>query len=388
MDYSRLLARRINGITRVGSRETSELWAKAKTEGVDCIRLSGASLGLPGDNVLEVAERAIRHNSNNHSRGLRALRKAIAIKVEREDGFTVNPESEILVTNGAMHALHIIMTGFIESGDEVILPSPGFFFDGLVKLAGGRMLYVKNQEENGFHWNVESIKNAITSQTKMMIVNSPCNPTGYVPDRETLLDLAALAEEMDLLVLSDDSYQRMVYDGRKHISFASLPRMKERTITVQSFTKNYSMPHWRVGYLIAPAPIVEKLHLILEWMVLECNYIAQVAAAEAITGQQDWVSEITRGFEEARNSLCSGISHIRKIHCEKPEGGPYIFLNVSKIGMNVNELAHLFIVKYGIPNTPGTIFQSNEHLRLPFGGSPENIQRLLSRLKTAVNEIP
>ena len=387
MANKEFLSQRAKNVPRVGSRLWSEKANKYKESGVDVIRLSGAPIGAPGEHVLEAARKAVGDNGKSPSRGLLELREAIAVKVEKENGFSADPRTEILVTNGAMQALYIIMTGLLNPGDEVLMASPAFFFNGIIKLVGGIPVFVPMEEDDGFKLDINRFKEKITSRTKILVINTPANPTGYISTIENLEAMAAVAKEHNLIVLSDESYEKLVYDGRKHISIASLPGMKKRVITVQSFTKSYSMPAWRVGYLIADKELTKVFQIVLEWMVLNCNYVAQKAATAAITGPQDWVRQITTEFEYNRNCFMKEIGRMKNAGCVTPQGGPFLFFNISQFGMNPVEFSDYLLREYGIRTTPGPVFNSDEHVRIPFGGTKENVKEATQRLAAAVFSI-
>jgi len=378
------LSKRAREVPRVGSRLSGEKAGKYKSEGIDIISLSGAPLTPPGENVLEAASKACYENGKSPSKGLLELRKAIAVKIERENGFKANPEEEILVTTGAMQALYIIMTGLLNPGEEVLMASPAFFFNGIIELVGGKTVYGEMDEEEGFRLEPALLEEKITPQTKLLILNTPANPTGYVATRENLEAIAEIVIKNDLIVVSDESYEKLVYDGRKHHSLASLAEVKNRVITVQSFTKSYAMPGWRVGYLVATKDIVRPLQKVLEWMILAGNYVAQKAALAALTGPQDWVKAIPLRFQENRNELVDGLSDVKDISFVTPEGGPFLFLNISGLGMKAEEFSEYIMKNYGIRNTPGLVFNSDNHVRLPFGGRKENVKKAVERLKKAV----
>lgn len=387
MATKNFLSSRCTRVRRVGSRITEEIATQLKCMGRDVLKLSAAPVDPPPEYVLKVAAKASLENRSAPSEGLPELRQAISRKLETENNVRVDPENEILITNGAMHALYIALTGLLDPGEEALMYSPSFFFNGIIELLGGKSIYAPLQEKDGFQWNADRLEERLTKKTRVLIINTPVNPTGYVATEEDLISIADLVKKYDIFVISDESYEKLVYDGRKHISFAALPGMKKRTVTVQSFTKSYSMPGWRIGYLFGPAEIVGYLRNILEWMVLHCNYVAQKVALTALSGSQEWVEKTTLGFEQNRNRLVQEIAKIKSLKFVTPQGGPFFFLNISNLGITSEALSDFLLQKYGIPTTPGSSFRSQSHVRLPFGATPGTIEKLVFRLKKAMKEL-
>jgi aminotransferase len=379
---------RARRLVRVGSRSTADAAAEARRRGVNVLKVEAAPvLRLPA-HVTEAASKAAREKVGYApSRGLPELRKAIGEKLKSENDIKANPETEILVTNGGNHGLTLAIMTAIDPGDEVIVPSPCYFFSGFISLAGGVPVYVPMPEEEGFPLRADIVEKKVTPRTKALIVNTPVNPTGHVAKREELEGLARLAERHDLLVISDETYEKMLYDGRKHISIGSLPGMQKRTITIQSCTKSYGMPAWRTGYTVAPAGITQQLLKLLEWMVLSCNYVSQRALLAALTGPQDWVRNIYKPFEERRDAVFSGFSKIRGISVVRPEAGPFLLPNISSLGLNPDEFSRYAIMRYGIPFDSGRNLGSDAHVRIPFGCEEGVIPELVSRMRKCVESL-
>jgi aspartate/methionine/tyrosine aminotransferase len=214
---------------------------------------------------------------------------------------------------------------------------------------------------------MERFEQAVTPRTKLLMLTNPNNPTGHLATPEELRGIARFAEHHDLLVISDDSYERMVYDGRQHVSFASLDGLGDRAITVQSFTKSYAMPGWRVGYVIAPRPFVDLFLKVHEWMILSCGYIEQKAAAAAMSGPQDWVDAIRTHFESSRDAMCGELEGAEELSFVRPEGGPFVFLNVSRCGKPSPEFSKYVLDEYGVRSEPGEVFEGPGYIRLAFG---------------------
>jgi aminotransferase len=356
-------------------------------EGKDVLRLHGVPYWSPPDHVLQAAAEAVTAQPSAHSQGFLEFRKAIANKLERDDGILADPEKEILVTNAAMHALNTVFSTLLDPGDEVAMYTPSFFYYGALQLFGAIPIYAETRQEDSWRWDVAALERTITPKTKMIIVNTPTNPTGFVAAKDDLLAIAELARKHDLLVVSDSAYDSMVYDGARHLSFGSLPGVKDRTISVQSFTKSYAMPGWRIGFVVAPAELTPYLRKALEWNVLSCNHVAQRAAQAALEGPQDWVKEIAHRFQRCRDLMVDGLRQAPGITFAVPKGAPFLFLNVSELGVSDEEFSVLLMHKYGVPTDPGRFFGSNAHVRLEIGGDDVVIQEATKRISAAARKL-
>ncbi len=381
------LSERAAALARVPSRKMGDVIARLKAEGRAVLPLKGAPDWLPPRHVLEAAKEAVDDLTPQPSHGFPELRQAIARLLEREDDIDVDPESEILVTNGGMHALHVIFTTLLNPGDEVVTYSPGFFFYGSLKLAGAVPRYAATREEDNWAWDAAALERAITSRTKMIIINSPTNPTGYVATEEDLRAVADLARRHDLLVVSDEAYDKMIYNGRRHVRFASLDGVRDRVITVCSFTKSYAMQPWRLGFIVAAADLTFHLRQVLEWQVLSCNHVAQRAAQAALEGPQDWVREIAPRYQRNRDLMVSSLKTAPGISFVVPEGGPFLFIKASDLGVDGEVFSRTLMYDFGVPNEPGSEFGSAPHLRLMFGGAEDVLMEAGRRITAAARKL-
>lgn len=381
------ISKRARLVDQAGSREIADMAEQLKRRGIEVLPLKGMPVELPPMHVLEAAKKSVEDNIIAPSRGLPELRTAISVKLREENSIEVDPENEVLVTNGAMHALYISLTAILDPGDEVLMYSPTFFFYGILELVGGTPIYAPLREENGFRFDLSVLEEKISPRAKVILVSTPANPTGYVATREDLADIADIAKKYDLLVISDESYEKMVYDSRRHFSIASFPGMKERTITIHSFTKSYALPQWRIGYIAAPPDFTKYFKKVLEWMNLTCNYMAQKAAHAALTGPQEWVRRITTAFETYRDIAFEGVSAIKGLSCIKPQGGPFLFFSISQLGIGAKEFSSYLLSQFGVPTTPGDYFQSADHVRISFGATKEVLSEGINRLQIAVYRI-
>ena len=379
------ISQRVEAIVRPQSLREDEELHKGLWTGVDVLPLCGwPVLSTLPDHLLEAASKHARENGVAPSRGLLELRQAVSQKVKNENGIEADPESEILITAGAIQALTIVMLALLDSGDEVVIPSPAFFFGGTVQLAGGKPVYAPMQEKNGFRLDADVVERFITPKTKVLILNSPVNPTGYVASRDDIEAIAKLAEKRDLIIISDESYESLVYDGAVHHSIASVEYIKEKVITVQSFSKSYGLPGWRMGFVIAERNLVEEFVKVFEYVSGFCNYVAQKVAIAAIMGPQGWRQNFRHAYQKKRNLVAEGFFEKGPLSFLVPKGGPFFFLNIVETGLTCEAFREYLLGNFGIPVTPGTAFQSDRHVRLPFGADDGVLKELIYRMGRAL----
>ncbi|HXN21468.1 MAG TPA: pyridoxal phosphate-dependent aminotransferase [Candidatus Dormibacteraeota bacterium] len=367
----------------VGSRELELSIEDLRHKGRSVIPVYGYPVvGLPAE-ICEVAREAACSTEFPPSNGLPELREALADVLMERNGVRPDPLREILITSGAMHALHVVMTALLQPADEVLLISPCYFFGGLVTLTGARVVEVRTEEHNGYHLDFDKIRRSVSPATKILVMSSPVNPTGYVYSREDVEQFIAVAEEFDLLLLSDESYDRMVYDGLPHVSPFDYPEGRRRTVLVKSFTKSYALPTWRVGYLVADRALISSFRKVLEWTLLHCPYINQRVALAVLQHPDDWLVAISRQFEARRNQLFNGIRDLKPFSAFRPQGGPFLFLDVSRVDAERGEFARLLLEQFGVPAVPGTCFSHVDHVRIPFGGTEQAVSQLVDALQKA-----
>jgi aminotransferase len=282
--------------------------------------------------------------------------------------------------------LSLVFTTLLDPGDEVLLFRPAFFFFGGIRLAGGVPAYAETRQEESWRWDAQALEAAITPRTRIIVLNSPTNPTGYVPTEEDLLAVAKIAKRHDLIVVSDECYDNMVYDGARHIRVASMPELRDRTITICSFTKTLAMQPWRIGFMTGSSYLIEELQKTLEWTVLRCSHVAQRAAQAALEGPQDWVFEIATRFQRGRDLMMEGLKGATRLSFAMPKAAPFLFLNVSQTGMAGSEFSQFLLRNYGVPTDGGAFFGSDSHVRLLFGGPDEVIRTAAMRIAAASAE--
>lgn len=381
LQTERFLSARCRELPVVCSKETAARVAELERAGRDVLPLKPyPDVPLP-PHVIEAAERAIRENRSVPGTGAPALKDAISAKLLAETGSTYDRD-QVVITSGAMQALNLIFRVVLDPGDEVLYNTPSYFFFGGIQMVGGVPVTVPTDEATAHRWDLEAIERAVTPRTKLLAVHSPVNPTGVVLTIEELAGLAEIAERHDLLMLYDESYDRLVYDGRRHRSPAELPRARERLIVVQSLTKSFAMSPWRVGYAVAPAWLAAELGKLLEWEQLMVNHAAQAAAVAAIAGPRDWLARVPGVFERNRDVVWSAIDATPGLRSLKPEGGPFLFISAPGLGLSGDELRSRLLAEHGIPTERGAFFGSPAHVRLALWADQDVIDEAAARLQS------
>lgn len=376
-------ASRVAALPRPGSSLWGDRARRLSLQGKNIFPLAGTPVEPLPPHIVEAARQAIPEAYYPPSAGLPELREALAEMLTSEVGREVIPE-ETLVTHGGMQAAYVVFTSLVDVGDEIIIPSPCFFFHDMLRLTGGVPVLVPMSEEAEYRFDLDRIANAITPKTKAILVNTPVNPTGYVVTQEDLMGIADMAEAHDLAIISDESFDKFIYDGREHRMMAALDEAHPRTITIRSFTKSYGLPPWRVGYIFAPPSRIEVCQKVLEWIILTSNYVSQRVALAALQGPQDWLAGVCGKFQHNRDLLWEGLSNIEALSCIKPQGGPFLFPNTSRFSLPEEELAWKLLEEFEIPTTPGVYFDAPGHVRIPFGGITDaQIADLVQRMHQA-----
>jgi aminotransferase len=386
-------ARRMKAIPFSGIRKIFQAAAELESQGQQVIHLE---IGRPDfdtpAHIKEAAKQALDqgfvHYTSNY--GLLELREAIAEKLLKDNGIRVEPESEIIVTLGVNQALVITMLALLDPGDEILIPDP-FYLNYLhcAQLAEARVIRVPLREENEFQVAPPALETAITPRTKLIIINSPHNPTGAVLDKEVLEAIAEIAIERNLLVLSDEIYEKIIYDGAQHHSIASLPGMAERTITVNGFSKAYSMTGWRLGYVAAGKHLIHSLIRAHQYVGTSANSFAQKGAVAAYRSAQDCVEEMVSEFDRRRRFLVEALEQIEGVSCLRPRGAFYVFPSVKELGMPDEKLAYHLLREAQVALVPGSTFgeYGHGHLRLSYANSYENIQGAVERIERALSKL-
>lgn len=342
-------------------------------------------------NIKEAAKKALDQGVTAYSSnyGDIRLRRAIAEKLERMNHLKVDPTKEIMVTCGGEEAVAAALFALLEKGDEVLIADPSYIpYSSLTKIAEAEPVYVPLDEKNGYCFDLEKLEAAITDKTKLLVLCTPGNPTGTMMDEESLRKLAEICCRHDILVLADEAYEQVLYDGNQHISIASLPGMWERTITVQSFSKTYSMCGWRIGYLVAPAELMRIVVRAHQTVAMNACSFGQMGALEALTGPQDSLHAMLKEFDRRRLVLYNGLKELG-IPCSRPQAAFYLFPDISEFGMDSFTFAELLLDKYGVATVPGVEFGKNgeNHLRISYATSFEDCQEGLRRIAQCVGDL-
>jgi aspartate/methionine/tyrosine aminotransferase len=338
------------------------------------------------ENVSQAGIEAIRAGKTRYTppAGMPSLREAIAADAGRRRGIQVHPD-EVVVSPGGKPNLFFPTLALVEPGDEVIYPNPGFpTYEAMIKVAGGVPVAVPLLEQNQFSFDLDAFDKLINEKTRLIILNSPSNPTGGVIPPADLEHIAAQAERYGCWVMSDELYTRIVYDGMEALSIASLPGLKERTIIVDGFSKTYSMTGWRLGFGIMPKELAARVDLLLTHSIGSTAHFTQFAGLEAVTGPQDMVNVMVTEYQRRRDVIVDGLNAIPGFVCQVPQGAFYVFPNITGTGMGSTELANLILEKAGVALLPGNSFGSygEGYLRLSYANSIENIRKGLDRIKS------
>ena len=378
----------LNRLPTMGSRVDELQAVERRRQGLEVLPIKGAPMEPLPPHLIEAHTVTPLEAKYPPSRGMPELQQAISDLIGSQTGLTLDATRQVLVTNGAMQGLYVTMLALLNPGDEVIMPSPCFFFHEVVRLVGGNPITVPMSEEDEYVVNLERLEKAITPQTKALVLNTPLNPTGYVYSLKALEEVYRLAEDHDLLIVADEAYDRYIYDGRRHHTILEVPGAHRRTLLVRSFTKSYALGPWRIGYIVAPQPLIDVCTKVIQWMNLSVNYVSQKVALAALTGPQDWLAHLNAAWQANRDVLSDAVAEMKLVTSVRPRGGPFIFLNIEELSLSEDDFATVLLDRWGIPTTRGIYFNSPGHLRIPFGGDPATIEKLAQRLGEAVATIP
>jgi len=379
----------------LGTETAFEVLARAKAlerQGKEIIHLE---IGEPDfdtpKNIKDAAVKALYGGYTHYvpAAGIPELREAIAEYISKTRKIPVDPE-EVVVTPGAKPIMFFAILACVNRGEEVLYPNPGFpIYESMINFVEAKPVPIPLKEENDFRLDHEYIKEKITKKTKMIILNSPENPTGGVLTKEDLKVIAdCIAKRDDVIVLSDEIYSRIIYEGT-HESIASLPGMKEKTIILDGFSKTYAMTGWRLGYGVMRKDLAEKItQLMINSNSCTCAFV-QMAGVEALKGPQDSVDKMVAEFRKRREVIVSGLNSIKGITCKKPKGAFYVFPNIKGVGKKSKEFSDYLLNEAGVAVLPGTSFgkYGEGYLRISFANSIENIQKALDRISKAIEKL-
>ncbi|MBW4667811.1 MAG: pyridoxal phosphate-dependent aminotransferase [Cyanomargarita calcarea GSE-NOS-MK-12-04C] len=379
------LAERVSQVT---PSITLAIAAKAKamkTEGIDVCSFSAGEPDFDTPAHIKAAcVKALDEGKTKYgpASGEPKLREAIAQKLKRENGLDYKPEN-VIVTNGGKHSLYNLIIALIESGDEVIIPAPYWLsYPEMVTLAGGTSVIVQTDASNGYKITPQQLRQAITPKTKLFIINSPSNPTGMVYTPEELQALAEVIVEKDILVVSDEIYEKIIYDGAKQVSIGSLgEEIFARTIISNGFAKGYSMTGWRIGYLAGPLELIKATITLQSHSTSNVCTFAQYGAIAALEGEQDCVEEMRQAFAKRREVMYERLNGIPRLSCPKPEGAFYMLPDISKTGLKSLEFSNLLLEKEQVAVIPGIAFGVDNNIRLSYATDMATIEKGMDRLE-------
>ncbi|MCX5687378.1 MAG: pyridoxal phosphate-dependent aminotransferase [Candidatus Omnitrophica bacterium] len=364
---------------------------KMKQEGLDIVGFGSGEPDFDTPNHIKLAAiKAIQQGFTKYTAesGTDELKKAICDKFHKDNGLAYNP-SQIVVSCGAKHSLYNIIQAVCEKDDEVIIPSPYWLsYPEMVNLAEAKPVFIETDDSSGFRISASCLKKAITKKTKVLIINSPSNPTGAIYSKETLKELGKIAAEKGILIISDEIYEKIIFDGNSHISIAALGEdIFKNTIVVNGVSKSFAMTGWRIGYLASPNnELVTAIKNIQSHSTSNPASISQMAALEALKNSGTIIDEMRDEFEKRRNYIVERINKIKGLSCLRPEGAFYIFCSIHKAGLSSIEVSDRLLNEAMVAVVPGKVFGSDKHIRLSFATSMENIKKGIDRIEEWFNK--
>ena len=380
-------------MSRLGTETAFEVLVKARAleaKGRDIVHLE---IGEPDfdtpANIVEAAVDALHKGFTHYgpSAGLPPLRDAIAEDVSRSRGIKVTPE-EVVVVPGGKPIIFFTILALCDEGDEVIYPNPGFpIYESMINFVGAKAVPIKLREEIDFRLDVNELKSLITDRTKLIIINSPQNPTGGVLAQQDIRDIAAAIGDRDIMVMSDEIYSRLLFEGQ-HFSISAIPEMRERTIILDGFSKTYAMTGWRMGYGVMRPDLAQHVSRLMTNSNSCTASFTQMAGVEAIRGDQSSVDKMNREFMRRRDYFAERINQIKGFSCRVPKGAFYMFPNITKTGWPSKKLADALLDEAGVAALSGTAFGAfgEGYLRFSIANSMDNIKKALDRVEEWVNK--
>ncbi len=378
----------------------SSLAKKLRSEGKNIISLSAGEPDFPTpENIKRAAMKAIQDNFTKYTQneGTPELREAVAEKFRKDNGMEHLKASNILVSNGGKHSLFNALQAICNPGDEVIIPSPYWVsFPEMVKLADAVPVILRTRAEKGFTFDANDIEPLVTNRTKAIIINTPSNPTGAVISEQALRGIAALAVRKNFFIISDEIYEKIIYDDNKHFSVGSVPEARDMVITSSGVSKAYSMTGWRIGFIAANQDIIKRAAKLQSQETSNASSISQAAALEALRGPQEDVAKMRAEFEKRRNVMLERLGRINGISISKPGGAFYLFPSIKGlIGKSFNaktlkgsmDVAQFLLSEAQVALVPGIAFGSDEHMRISYAYSERELAEAAERIAAAVAKL-
>ena len=382
-------------MSRLGTETAFEVLSRARALEAQGRHVIHLEIGEPDfetpAHIVEAAVGALRSGDTHYtpSAGVPALRQAIARHVSRSRRVEVRPE-QVVVTPGAKPIMFFTILGLLQEGDEAIYPNPGFpIYESMINFVGATPIALPLREEKAFRFDASEFRSLVTDRTRVIILNSPHNPTGGILTRDDLQVIAEAARERDIVVLSDEVYERIVYDG-EHVSIATLPDMQSRTVLLDGFSKTYAMTGWRLGYGIMPEELAERVNTLMVNSNSCTAAFSQQAGIAALEGPQCDVEQMVSAFRKRRDLIVDGLNRIPGFRCALPAGAFYVFPNVQATGLPSMKLADHLLQDAGVAVLDGGCFGSygSGYLRISYANSIENLQEALHRMEACIGRLP
>ena len=382
-----VLSRRVAGLKPSGIRKFFDI--AATMQDVISLGIGEPDFTTP-DPILQAGIRSLQNGETHYTSnyGRIELRQTLAAHIQKLYGVSYDPATEIVITVGGSEALNLAAIALLDPGDEVIIPTPCFVsYQAAVIMAGGVAVEVPCTMENNFGLDPEAVRRAVTPRTKAILIGFPNNPTGAVATRESLLEIAKIAEEHDLLVLSDEMYDRLVY-GVKHVCFSALPGTRNRTLLFGGWSKDYAMTGWRIGYVAGPENIIKGLLRVHQYMVMSAPTMSQAAALEALLSGEQYVQKMVAEYDRRRKLIVSGFNQIG-LPCFEPKGAFYAFPKVSVTGLDDETFANRLLQEEHVAVVPGNSFGMGGEgfVRASYATSYNQLEDALDRIEHFVNRI-
>ncbi len=389
------LSRRVSNVDLQRGRTRLKVKAREmKNEGIDIVDMSGyvierpyGEFKAPPDYVIDAVKKALDDGWPDPSpRGITSFRELVAKTHSGLAHIDIDPNKEVLVTGGgSMQGLYNAIQAIIDPGDEVLIFRPGLPYDEIVKLAEGVPIYIDLATEDGYVFDSRRVENAITKRTKMIILNTPHNPTGHVASEKEVKEIAECAMDHDLIVISDEVLWNWVYDNRTHISIASISGMRDRTIIVNSLTKS-GLFDWRVGWVVANERVVERLEKIMFWQNQFSSPLLQVASQAHLSRLTDWIAPIIQQQQNKRDFVCAALEAM-DLACFKPEGAIMTFPTIDKFEQDSTKFAERILVEGHVFVSPGESYLGEGHLRIGYGNNIERMKEGMSRMSKVLGKM-
>jgi len=379
-------ASRVRDLAPSPTLAVSDRARQLKAQGIDVIDLGGGDPDFITPEHIRAAATEAMNGGDTHyvaSAGIPSLRKAIADKLRADNGIEVDPNGGVIVTPGGKQALFEAALAFVEPGVDVMIPEPAWVSYGpMVELAGGTAVPVSLNPDDNWRLTLEALSEAWTPETGVLLINSPNNPTGRVFDEAELAAIATFAQEQDLLVFSDEMYEKILYDGQRHTSIATLPGMAERTLVFNGLSKAYAMTGWRLGYVAGPQPFMQQIEKVHSHSVTCATSFVQKAGVVALNGPQEFISQMVAAWDRRRRNLAERLNAVNGVSCPLVEGAFYAFADIRGTGMTSTQAADLFLQEAHVAVTPGVAFGAagEGHIRLSFATSDDLLEDAAERI--------